>query len=151
MIDKSKMVDEAAPFDDDPEEAALLAKRAEEAKSYLLSFKWCKSIEKLWFAGGFAQVAVFYVEIDSDSYDNKLWVIDGDLPPAHLVLDEIPNVREALLSYVYWMREWVSTVKVGQSTKDCIPVNVEPTMEHAQMLESRLDFIEHEYIPSLGE
>ncbi len=151
MIDKLKMRAEAAQFDDDPREAALIAKRAEEAKSYLSSFKWCKSVKKLWFAGGFAQIAVFYVEIDSDDYDDKLWVIVGDLPPAHLVLDENPDVNEALLSYVYWMREWVATVKAGKSTKDCIPVNVKPTMEHAQMLESRLDFIEHEYVPSLGQ
>lgn len=152
-IDTSSMKKISEALDSDPEEARLLSERAEEAKHFVEGFSWCKKIIEQRFAGGFSHVAVFFFKtINSQAKlesDSDFWVVVGDLPPAILVSDENPNVKEALLSYVYWMREWVSAVKAGKSTRDCIPVNVAPTMEHALMLESRLDFIENEYVPSL--
>lgn len=76
------------------------------------------------------------------AYDDKLWVVAGDLPTAHLVTDEIPDFKEALLSYVYHMREWTKAVKSGKSTDDCFPVRALPSLENANLLDSRLDFIE---------
>lgn len=136
--------------DVDPIEVRILKKRAVDAEDHLLSFNWCTSVKKLWFAGGFSSVAVFFAQIESVNYDENLWVIVGDLPPAHLVIDDIPDFKEALLSYVYHMRKWVSAVKKGRSTRNCIPVNVIPDIKNAEMLEVRLDFIERNYAPSIG-
>jgi hypothetical protein len=150
LINKSSMIAATnVVLDVDAVENALLHKRAKEASEYLLSFRWCRGIKEQWFAGGFSQIAVFFFEIDSVNYDSCLWVIVGDLPPAHLVIDDIPDFTEALLSYVFHMRQWVEAAKNGRSTKNCIPVNVKPTPEYAAMLESRLNFIESIYVPSL--
>ena len=148
-IKKTQMIRAEAISDEDVQEQELLVKRSQEVMDYLLSFNWCCRIEKLWFAGGFSHIAVFFAEIDSVKYDSELWVIVGDLPPAHLVIDEVADFKEALLTYAYHMRKWVAAVKAQQSTKKCIPVNLEPTEELALMLESRLNFIENEYVPSL--
>ena len=149
-IERAHMILAETISDPDLQERELLLARSQAAKDYLLSFNWCRRIEKLWFAGGFSHVAVFFAEIDSLQYDSELLVIVGDLPPAHLVVDEVPDFKEALLTYAYHMRKWVTAVKAQRSTKKCIPVNVEPTRGHALLLESRLDFIEKEYVPSLG-
>jgi hypothetical protein len=150
-VDRSGMINSAEISDADPEEAKLLRARAEEARRFLQSFKWCKNIRQQWFAGGFSHVAAFFFEIDNGQYpaDGNLWVVVGDLPAAYLVVDVIPNYKEALLVYTYEMRRWVDEVKHRRSVKDCIPVRVEPTMEYALLLESRLDFIENRYVPSL--
>jgi hypothetical protein len=149
QIDKSGMIVADQISDDDPIEKSLLIQRAQEARDYLMTFNWCRSIRGQWLAGGFSHVTVFAFEIDSIRYDEELWVVVGDLPPAHLVVDDIPDVKEVLLSYVFHMRNWVEAVKSGQSTNHCMPVNVSATIEHASLLESRLNFIEKEYVPSL--
>jgi len=78
--------------------------------------------------------------------DDTLWVVVGDLPSAYLALDDAPTWREALQGYVYEMGQWVSAVKQGDSLDDVIPVAVEPTIEHAEMLASRLAFIEEKIL-----
>ena len=44
------------------------------------------------------------------------------------------------------MRLWVRAVRSGGSLDNVIPVGVEPTEDHADMLERRLDFIERELL-----
>jgi hypothetical protein len=137
--------------EEDPEERRLLRERAKEAHSFMAAFAWCRSIRKLCFAGGFSHVAVFLCEVENsaDPADDQLWVVVGDLPPAYLVIDDSPDLKGALLSYVYEMRLWVDAAKKGKSVRGCIPVNVPATLENARLLASRLDFIEKEYVPSL--
>lgn len=137
--------------EDDAQERKLLRERADEARAFVARFKWCRSIRKLWFAGGFSHVAVFLCEIENTASpaDDQLWLVVGDVPPAYLVVDDNPSVKAALLSYVYEMRRWVDAVKKRRSVRECIPVNVAPELDNAVQLESRLDFIEKEYVPSL--
>jgi hypothetical protein len=70
-----------------------------------------------------------------------LWVVVGDLPPAYLVCDDAPTWQEALQSYCSEMTRWVEAVRAGTSLEDVIPVGSEPTLEHAAMLASRVEFI----------
>jgi hypothetical protein len=137
--------------EDDPAERKLLRQRAYEARTFMTRFRWCRSIRKLWFAGGFSHVSVFLCELDNNANaaDGQLWVVVGDLPPAYLVVDDSPNVKAALLSYVYEMRQWVDAAKKGSAVHEFFPVNVDATPENARLLEARLDFIEKEYVPSL--
>lgn len=127
--------------DDKVEEKAIKV-LCREVHSYLSSYSWCRKIREIKFAGGFSKVAVFFVRLDSIDYDNELWVIAGDLPTAHLVLDQIPDAKEALLSYVYHMRKWVEAVAGKGNIENCFPVMAEPTIENANLLSARLDFIE---------
>ena len=135
--------------DPDPIESDALRRSCDEVRKYLKNYVWCKRIKGMWFAGGFSKISVFFVELESVNYDDKLWVIVGDLPPAHLVIDDIPDFKEALLVYASHMRDWISAVRLRKSIRDCIPVDVAPTKEHAHLLERRIDFIEKEYIPGL--
>lgn len=70
-----------------------------------------------------------------------MWVIVGDLPPAYIVCDNAHTWQEALDAYAVEMMEWVKAVKEGRSIEDVIPVNVPPTVEYADMLESRCNLI----------
>jgi hypothetical protein len=40
------------------------------------------------------------------------------------------------------MQRWVDAVRSGAGLEGIIPVNVSPTLEHAEMLASRLGFIQ---------
>lgn len=142
ILDKRKMIHCANYKNEDEIEEAEIRRLCREVEDYLYRYAWCKRVNDIWFAGGFSKVAVFFVEIDAIGYDDELWVVVGDLPAAHLVIDEIPDVKEALLSYVYHMREWVSAVRDGRSTSDCFPIDVAPTLKNAKLLNDRLDFIE---------
>jgi hypothetical protein len=150
-IDTTSMIPAEDVGGEDAEERRLLRERAQEARGFMAKFRWCRSIRRLWFAGGFSHVAVFFCELENSAApsDNQLWVVVGDLPPAYLVVDGSPDVKAALLSYIHEMRLWVDAAKNGLSVADCIPVNVAATPENAGALESRLEFIEKEYVPSL--
>ena len=122
---------------------------ASEAADFLLSHRWCDDIKEGYLSFAIAGVlGVFLFEIipSEPEVDETLWVITGDLPPAYLVTDDAENWQEALVCYVYEMRLWVETVKNSESLDGVIPVDVAPTKEYAEMLESRLQFIEDNMI-----
>jgi len=127
---------------------------ANEAESFIESHRWCTrvaSVELAWAAAGV--LGVFQVRLvpARPTVDEVLWVVVGDLPTAYLVQDDAPTWREALTGYIYEMSKWVSAVKQGDSLDEIIPVEAEPTLEHAQMLESRLTFIEQNILGATDE
>jgi hypothetical protein len=76
-----------------------------------------------------------------------LWVVVGDLPPAYLVtLDGSKSPSEALETYVELMDDWVQAVKHGKSINSLIKVNAEPTMDYAEQLSGRLEFIKENFL-----
>lgn len=138
---------------EDEEEAALFASMVDEVRSYLESFSWCDGIRQLHV--GLAvpgAVAVFFAEIvpqgERRDIEDWLWVVVGDLPPAYLVPDEPGSSTEALRRYIEEMREWVRAARAGGPVEDLIPVRVRPTTQSAEMLASRLDFLERHVIGS---
>jgi hypothetical protein len=44
------------------------------------------------------------------------------------------------------MQRWVNAVRAGDALEGIIPVNVSPTLEHAEMLSSRLGYIQDHFI-----
>lgn len=44
------------------------------------------------------------------------------------------------------MSRWVKAVREDESLDDIVPVNVEPNLKHAEMLEGRLMFIKNIFI-----
>lgn len=118
-----------------------LARRAER---FLAGHRWCTAIAERYLAWALApQAGVFFFRIipASESVDRELWVIVGDLPPAYIVCDNAHDWQQALDAYEVEMMSWVGAVREGRSVADIIPVNVEPTPEHADMLESRVKLI----------
>src|SRR5262245_24984654 len=122
---------------------------ADEASSFVASQSWCRRVTAVRLAWACAGVlGVFQVDLQPAraEVDSTLWVVVGDLPPAYLVLDESPTWKDALRGYVAEMSRWVHAVKHGLPLDDVIPVAAEPSHEHADMLASRLAFIETEII-----
>ena len=122
---------------------------ANEAESFLRSHHWCQEIENgylAWAIAGVIGVFLFDIAPSNSKIDKTLWVVTGDLPAAYLVTDEAKTWQEALDAYVYEMSRWVTAVREGDSLDEIIPVNVEPNIEHAEMLEGRLGFIQKRFI-----
>ena len=158
MIDTSTMIRledlAAAPLED----AEELAEFGTEAEDFLCSHRWCRSIRQGYFWDGWAGIlAIFYVEIEpAGQADGPVWVIVGDIPPAYMDIVTCPEGADALECYVGAMQEWVDHVKKGQPVDDQIPVRrrvslapMPPTLEAAEMLESRLEFIRERLLPQL--
>ena len=122
---------------------------ANEAENYLLSHSWCSKIETGYHAFSIAGViGIFLFDIipSKPEIDETLWVVTGDLPPAYLVIDDADSWQEALYGYVHEMNRWIAAVREGIGLDDTIPVDAEPTIEHAKMLEGRLKFLQKNLI-----
>jgi hypothetical protein len=137
MVRVSDLVDE--------EQLAL----ARKATSFLTAFRWCGKVRDSFLAfdiGYPVGVFLFHIEPKLIGVDDTLWVVVGDCPSAFLVCDAAPDWITALGCYVYEMGRWVEAVRSGQSVKGIIPVNAPPTLEYADMLASRLSFIQDHFI-----
>lgn len=126
-----------------------LQELAGEAHSFLSSQKWCAEIRSQHLAWGIAGVvAVFFFRISPSvsGVDEELWVVVGDIPAAYIVSPKNDGWQNALRGYVYEMRRWVRAARARRSVEKLIPVNVSPTLEYANMLGSRLQFITREFL-----
>ena len=118
---------------------------ARKATSFLTAFRWCAGVKESFLAfdiGYPLGVFLFRIEPRLIGVDDTLWVVVGDCPPAFLVCDGATDWVGALRRYVYEMRRWVAAVRADTSLDGIIPVNVSPTLEHAEMLSNRLGFIQ---------
>jgi hypothetical protein len=148
-VDFSRLVSVEKISGDSKKDTRLLREMYKDACEYLLSFKWCKSIRRAWFGrgvGGIYAVFLFKIAPSSKKVDKLLWVIVGDIPSAYLVVDESATPLAALRNYVELMQEWVDTVKADKSVDDCIPVNAPATLEYANLLRRRLNFMRKEFL-----
>lgn len=129
----------------DEEQIAL----ARKATDFLSAFRWCSRVRESFLAfdiGYPIGVFLFHIEPRLVGVDDTFWVVVGDGPSAYLVCDDAPDWVGALRCYVYEMQRWVEAVRSGGSLAGIIPVNVSPTLEHAEMLSSRLGFIQDHLI-----
>ncbi len=143
MIDRTKL---KLVFEIENEEVKQLYI---DARNFLLSHSWCSKIESGYHAFSIAGViGIFLFDIIpyKPEIDRTLWVVTGDLPPAYLVIDDADSWQEALYGYVYEMNRWIAAVRGGIGLDDTIPVEAEPTIEHAMMLEGRLKFLQKNLI-----
>ena len=133
------------------EDTALLRGMLAEATEYLAQFEWCPPIRRVYFGCGLGGVvAVFLFHFSrpiEDTMDEWLWVIIGDLPTAHLVVDQSPDPGSALVTYCRVMHDWAQAILEGRSPGNVFPVKAAPTKENALALVSRLEFIKAKLIP----
>jgi hypothetical protein len=120
-----------------------------DARDWLGGFKWCTRVVTSYWGWGIPRVlsvCLFEIEPASSHVDRWLWTVTGDVPQAYLVTDDARNPREALEAYVFEMRRWVGKVRAHEDLAGVIPVDVPPTEENADLLESRLNFTETEIL-----
>ena len=133
------------------DERAELQAMLVEARAFLGGFEWCIDIKECYFAigvGGIVAVFLFSIVPEGDDTDDWVWVVVGDLPPAYIDVDTCPTPVSALDGYIGAMWEWVGAVRGGRPVDDLIPVNAPSTREYAEMLASRLDFLDREILAS---
>ena len=133
------------------EDCNSIEEMAQEALDFLQWHSWCKIVKQGYFDIGWPGIlAVFYFEIEptSKSADDTLWIIVGDIPPAYIDTISCPNAALALNDYLNAMQEWIDHIRAQEPVDDLIPVyrrhsflRMQPTMESAKLLETRLDFI----------
>ncbi len=134
----------------DPEIRAL----AGSAVSFLERQSWCAKVVSGQVAFAVPEVlGIFLLQLEPSkpNVDRSLWVVVGDLPPAYLVCDDAPDWRQALARYSEEMSRWVRAVKTGASLDQVIPVNAAATLENAESLERRLEFIVREILSTPAE
>jgi hypothetical protein len=137
-------------IDANPSEAEGMRLLVDGAIAYISKFRWCRAILEYRVGIGIPTViGVFLMRIEpaESGVDDWLWVVVGDVPPAYLVVDDNPTPADALDAYIIEMRQWVDAVRIGASIDDLIPVNAPPTMEFADMLASRLEFLSRVVLP----
>jgi hypothetical protein len=137
---------------DSAEETARLHADLETARRFLLSQNWCFGLGELYFGVGLGNgVSVFRAQITQKPphVDSWIWVIVGDIPPAYLVIDELPDPISALRTYIVLMQEWVDLARFGESSNAVIPVNEAPTPENVEVLQKRLVALEEHIVPWL--
>jgi hypothetical protein len=129
----------------DPEVAAIVA----DAAAFLWTHDWCGAILDLRVAFAVAGVlAVVRADLEPRNAraDARVWLIAGDLPPAYIAWEDADTWKDALRGYVFEIRRWIDAVRAHSPVADLIPVNVAPTEEYAELLSSRLAFIERELL-----
>jgi len=124
----------------------------DEAEKYISDFHWCEKIinADLYFNLG-EVLCIFLFEIDNTASDedNLLWVVVGDIPPAYLDIYGTENTKAVLLNYMALAKDWVNAVRNGKSVEDCYPFDTEPTLEMADILATRIDFIKTNLMENL--
>jgi len=124
----------------------------DEAEKYISDFHWCKKIITADLYLNLGDVlCIFLFEIDNTASDedNLLWVVVGDIPPAYLDIYGTENTKAVLLNYIALAKDWVNAVRNGKSVEDCYPFDTEPTLEMADILATRIDFIKTNIMENL--
>ena len=132
------------------EEIQSILSLYKEAKNYIEDFNWCVSTKKCWYDkdhGIYEKIGIFLFEIEplNDTVDDFIWVIVGDLPSVYLD-KSVMTGHEALETYCELMQEWVDNVKNEKSLDECYPVSIDPTIENADLLNTRISFIRRELL-----
>jgi len=150
-VNLQKLTPAQAIAGEDAEETRLLREMLQSATGYVQSFRWCPSISEVYLGcgvGGVVAVFLFHFDQPIGETDEWLWVIEGDLPSAYLVLDQAEDPASALEVYCQLMDEWAQAILAGRTVKDVFPVRAAPSRENAMALLKRLEFIRSRLLPN---
>jgi hypothetical protein len=124
------------------------------AWAYITSFDWCPPVSAAYLASGVGGVvALFLFAFDEkiEGTDDRLWVVNGDLPSAYFVVEPDDSPADALERYCGLMEDWISAVRNSTPLEEVFPVAAEPDLEHADMLEKRIAFLLAQVIPLMAQ
>jgi hypothetical protein len=119
------------------------------ARAYIDSFRWCESIKSDYVGmlfPGIVSVFLFNINPARPDVDDWMWVVVGDIPSAYIACENAKNPAAALDAYIGAMEEWVAAAHAGDDVKNLIPVNVPPSIESAEHLQRRLNFLDSEIL-----
>lgn len=134
----------------DNEDTNLLHEMAVTARNYICSFSWCPPILAMYLGHGIGGVvAIFLAKFEQkiSGTDDCLWIIVGDLPSAYIVVEPCDSCREALERYCRLMDDWINEVLSFGDFQNVYPIDAPRSLENAELLRRRLDFIRREIIP----
>ena len=142
-VDRTRLTDVSSMRGEDEEETRLLKAHLNEARAYLGSYAWGRTLLEIYFGGGVGGiVAVFLVRLPPDQpTDEWLWVVVGDLPSAYLVTDHASTPSQALSVYCELMEDWANAVLGAGDLGEVYPVAAEPTDRNARSLLDRVRFL----------
>ncbi|MCX5647513.1 MAG: hypothetical protein NTX40_00205 [Planctomycetota bacterium] len=149
-VDLEKLIPAENIAGEDAEETRLLKEMLHNATDYLQGFQWCPPIERIYLGcgvGGVVAVFLFHFGQRIRGTDEWLWVVEGDLPTAYLVLDQAGDPVSALEVYCQLMDDWSKAILDGRPLDDIFPVKAEPTADNAKRLIKRLNFIRERLLP----
>lgn len=138
--------------DHPPGQDAAFRQAHKNARQYLTGHEWVLGIDEEYLGAainGIIYIFLFKIRPARADVDSWLWVIVGDLPPAYLTCDDCKTAAEALDGYIGAMESWVAAAIEGRSVAGLIPVNVPANRENAEMLKSRLEFLDKKILPLL--
>jgi hypothetical protein len=116
-----------------------------EANRYIASLPWCSAVIDSYFGGGVGgifAVFLFHIRPGRAGIDSWIWIMVGDLPPAHLRLADCHSPAEAFEAYIRGMSKWVDLARKGKkgTARQGVPsVPLPATPEWADRLNQRLD------------
>ncbi|MDB5476529.1 MAG: hypothetical protein JWP49_2040 [Phenylobacterium sp.] len=133
----------------------MLRAMADDAATYVQSFRWAPPITELLLAFGVGKViGLFLVRYawglpGEGEGDTEQWVVVGDLPSICFETD-VRTPADALRLYCAIAQDWADNVMVGRDLSQSYPIAVEPTREHAELLLSRIASIREMFMPIAG-
>jgi hypothetical protein len=148
--DLEKLTPASQVTGEDAEETALLQEMLRHATEYVTNFRWCPPIDQVYFGcgvGGILAVFLFHFRQRIHGTDEWLWIVEGDLPAAYIVLDRACDPPSAVEVYCQLMQDWAKAVLEKRSVNVVFPVKAPPTPENAQNLMKRLNFIRQRLLP----
>lgn len=151
-IDLGRLVPEDQIRGEDDAETCELQDMLQRARVYLQSHEWCEGVSEAYLGFGVGGVvAVFLFRTTMRTGDEELlWVVEGDLPSAYLVSDNVTNAATALEIYSDLMEDWVRAVRMGSGLQDVFPVDAPADEKHASLLEKRINLLRRDIIPSMA-
>lgn len=132
------------------EEKVLLGQLTDDAWRFVQGWRWDPPIADLVLAFGVAPVIGLYLmrfALGGRPEDAERWVVVGDLPSMHFETDDARTPASALDLYCAIAEDWAENVLTGRDLSESYPIPVAPTVEHAEMLKSRIATIRHDFIP----
>jgi len=153
LVDRSCFQLGVAPGEDPSEEGPLLAEMEVEARSYVESRRGSPPIAELLLAFGVGGiVAVYLVSFDGPltgelAGETEVWAVVGDLPSAVFETIGAETPKLALRLYCAICEDWAEAVLTGRDLSESYPMAAAPTVEHAEMLRSRIAFLKQEIMP----
>jgi hypothetical protein len=126
----------------------------EEAKNYLLGFKWCTEIKNSFLytnLGSAFCIFIFEILNSQSNEDDFLWVIVGDIPSMYLDIHGPQTTKEVVEDYIGLAENWIGNVKSGKPVDECYSFNAEPTIELAEFLEKRVSFMKNTLLDNMED
>jgi hypothetical protein len=147
-------LDMAAGEDEDKKDTLLMRQMVQKAKAHIESWSWAGPITEEYSAigiGGIFVVCLFRFVPLRKNLCELMWVVVGDIPPATVRADTCDSAVKALTIYINAMQKWIDAVRNSLPVDDLAPVNVPPTADWADKLQSRISYLRDEILPDFLE